>query len=217
MEKQKYIPALGYDFLSDYYDLAIKLTMPESKFREKLVDWVDPQPGEHILEFGFGTAANLVLLKQKQGQVILEGVDIDPKILAIAEHKLAKHQIELPLHLYDGKILPFADSSFDKVYSSLVFHQLDAPTKTIALIELHRVLKPNGKLIIADWGKAKNRHMRTAFYLVQLLDGFNTTNDNVKGLMPDFIRKAGFPVATEVDFINTMIGTFSYYKVTKEA
>jgi len=217
MEKQQYIPALGYDSLSGYYDLAIKLTMPERKFREKLIDWVDPHPGEHILEFGFGTAANLVLLIQRQGQVNLEGVDIDPNIKAIAEHKLAKYQIELPLHLYDGKTLPFADESFDKVFSSLVFHQLDAPTKTSALKELHRVLKPNGKLIIGDWGKAKNRYMRTAFYLVQLLDGFKTTNDNVKGLMPEFIRKAGFPVVAEVDFINTRIGTFSYYKVAKEA
>ena len=38
MSTEKFIPALGYDFLSDYYDLAIKLTMPEKKFRNKLVD-----------------------------------------------------------------------------------------------------------------------------------------------------------------------------------
>jgi hypothetical protein len=29
MENKKYIPALGYDFLTAYYDLAIKITMPE--------------------------------------------------------------------------------------------------------------------------------------------------------------------------------------------
>lgn len=42
MTEQKFIPALGYDFLSEYYDLTIKLTMPEKKFRTKLIDWLNP-------------------------------------------------------------------------------------------------------------------------------------------------------------------------------
>ncbi len=42
MSKTKFIPALGYDFLSDYYDLAIKITMPEKKFRNRLVDFCQP-------------------------------------------------------------------------------------------------------------------------------------------------------------------------------
>lgn len=51
---QNYIPALGYDFLTVYYDLAIKLTMPEKKFRKLLVDTIKPKANEKILEFGFG-------------------------------------------------------------------------------------------------------------------------------------------------------------------
>ncbi|WP_310555412.1 hypothetical protein [Flavobacterium sp.] len=46
MEEQKYIPALGYDFLTVYYDLAIKLTMPEKKFRGLLIDELNPQDNE---------------------------------------------------------------------------------------------------------------------------------------------------------------------------
>ena len=34
MEQKTYTPALGYDFLTAYYDLAIKITMPEKKFRK---------------------------------------------------------------------------------------------------------------------------------------------------------------------------------------
>lgn len=56
MTEQIFIPALGYDFLSEYYDLTIKITMPEKKFRSKLIDFVNPLSGESILEFGFGTA-----------------------------------------------------------------------------------------------------------------------------------------------------------------
>jgi ubiquinone/menaquinone biosynthesis C-methylase UbiE len=215
MKKQNFTPALGYDFLSEYYDLAIKLTMPEKKFRGKLIDLVNPMTRENILEFGFGTAQNIFLMKQRNNYSAIQGVDIDPKIKAIAEYKLRKHNIEVPLHLYDGQTLPFPENSFDKVFSCLVFHQLDKQTKRNSLKELHRILKPKGKLIIGDFGKAKNQWMRFSFYVVQLLDGFKTTNDNVNGLMPEYISEAGFQNVSEVDFVNTIVGTYSYYSATK--
>ena len=215
MSTTKFIPALGYDFLSDYYDLAIKLTMPEKKFRNKLVDFVNPQKNEKILEFGFGTAQNIIILKQRFPDCNIQRIDIDPKIKTIAEYKLNRAGIETPLFLYDGDKLPFEDNSFDKVYSSLVFHQLDRITKLKCLLEINRILKPNGELIIGDWGKAKTKWMRFSFYLVQLLDGFKTTTDNVNGLMIKYITDAGFKNALEVDYINTSIGTYSYYKAEK--
>ena len=216
MENQKYTPALGYGFLTAYYDLAIKITMPEKKFRRLLVEEIDPQDEEQILEFGFGTGQNLLLVHQKNPKAKLEGLDIDPKVKAIAEHKLSKNKIETSLKLYDGNTFPYANDTFDKVYSCLVFHQLDAETKQNCLRELYRVLKPNGKLIIADWGKAQNKLMRFTFGLVQILDGFKTTNDNVKGLMPDFIKGADFEEVQVSKSINTAIGTFSYFKATKK-
>ncbi|MBN8566270.1 MULTISPECIES: class I SAM-dependent methyltransferase [Flavobacterium] len=215
MSETKFIPALGYDFLSDYYDLAIKVTMPEKKFRNRLIDFVDPKEKEKILEFGFGTAQNIIILKQRFPNCNIQGVDIDPKIKSIAEYKLKKTGIEAPLFLYDGNKLPFEDNSIDKVYSSLVFHQLDMITKLKCLLEINRILKPNGELIIGDWGKAKTKWMRLSFYLVQLLDGFKTTTDNVNGLMIKYITDAGFKNAREVDYINTSIGTYSYYKAEK--
>ena len=215
MSETKFIPALGYEFLSDYYDLAIKVTMPEKKFRNRLIDFVDPKEKEKILEFGFGTAQNIIILKQRFPNCNIQGVDIDPKIKSIAEYKLKKTGIEAPLFLYDGNKLPFEDNSIDKVYSSLVFHQLDMITKLKCLLEINRILKPNGELIIGDWGKAKTKWMRLSFYLVQLLDGFKTTTDNVNGLMIKYITDAGFKNAREVDYINTSIGTYSYYKAEK--
>ncbi|WP_298117435.1 class I SAM-dependent methyltransferase [Flavobacterium sp.] len=216
MEKEKYIPALGYDFLSKYYDFAIKITMPEKKFRNKLIDFVNPIANEKILEFGFGTGQNIIIAKQRESNCRIEGVDIDPKIKSIATFKLNKLEMNVPLHLYDGNKLPFEDNSFDKIFSSLVFHQLDSITKLKCLIELKRVLKPNGELIIGDWGKAKTRWMRFSFYVVQLLDGFKSTTDNVNGLIIKYIADAGFENAREVDFINTTIGTYSYYRANKK-
>jgi len=212
---KKYIPALGYDFLTAYYDLAIKITMPEKKFRALLIDELNPQDNETILEFGFGTGQNLILAKNKNPNTKFIGVDIDPKVREIALHKLNKKNISIPLDLYNGVKLHYLDNQFDKIYSCLVFHQLDAGVKLDCLKELNRVLKPNGKLIIADWGKASNKLMRFTFGFVQLLDGFKTTNDNVKGLMPTFIKNANFFNVEITKSINTIIGTFSHYTATK--
>jgi ubiquinone/menaquinone biosynthesis C-methylase UbiE len=215
INKKEFIPALGYDWLTSFYDLAIKLTMPEKKFRTKLIDELEPNNNESILEFGFGTGQNIILAHQRNENTKLTGIDIDPKVKSIAEHKIKKLGFDITLDLYDGNTFPYSENSFDKVFSSLVFHQLDKETKLSCLKEIYRVLKPNGQLIIGDWGQAKSRKMRFAFYIVQILDGFKTTNDNVNGLIPNFILQAGFKNARETDFINTKIGTYSYYKATK--
>ncbi|MFN5790294.1 MAG: class I SAM-dependent methyltransferase, partial [Bacteroidota bacterium] len=80
--QKKYTPALGYDFLTAYYDMAIKITMPEKKFRKLLVDETYPQANEQILEFGFGTGQNLILMQKENPSSKLQGLDIDPKVKA---------------------------------------------------------------------------------------------------------------------------------------
>lgn len=215
IKQETYIPALGYDRLSNFYDRTIRWTMPEEKFRKRLVEQVDLQKGEKVLGFGFGTASQTILLKQQTPGADITGVDVDPKIRELALEKVRKAGLEIQLDLYDGNNLPYPDASFDKVVSSLVFHQLDRTQKASAFAEIHRVLKLGGELHIGDWGKAKNVGMRLAFLLVQLLDGFKTTNDNVKGLLPEMIANAGFEKVEETGYINTAIGTFSFYKSEK--
>ena len=77
---KKFTPALGFDFLTAWYDLAIKLTMPEKKIRHVLLTLIDSQSTEKVLEFGFGTAQNIILLKKKHPNLALSGLDIDPKV-----------------------------------------------------------------------------------------------------------------------------------------
>ncbi len=106
MKEKEFIPALGYDWLTAWYDLTIKLTMPEKTFRRLLLEEISPQKGEKILEFGFGTGQNLLLLKKQFPEIDLAGLDIDPKVKAIALHKLTKNRLEVPLDLYDGAQFP---------------------------------------------------------------------------------------------------------------
>ncbi len=81
--------------------------------------------------------------------------------------------------------------------------------------EVHRVLKPSGELHIADWGKQPNLLLRSAFLVVQALDGFETTTDNIKGLLPDFMTRAGFENVAETRRVYTSLGSVSLYRATR--
>jgi len=113
--------------------------------------------------------------------------------------------------------LPYPDATFDRVISSLLFHHLTRGNKERTLREVFRVLRRGGELHVADWGKAQNRLMRTAFLLVQMLDGFETTADNVRGLLPELFRAAGFEDIQEPTRYMTVVGTLSLYKARKPA
>tara|TARA_R110000868_G_C10957370_1_gene768196 strand:- start:1593 stop:2246 length:654 start_codon:yes stop_codon:yes gene_type:complete len=212
MNSKTFIPALGYNWLTNFYDLVISITMPEKRFRNTLIDLVNPTKNENILEFGFGTGANLILGVNRNATAHYTGLDIDPKVKRIAERKFAEKNINVELDIYNGAEFPYQNNVFDKVFSSLVFHQLDANTKESSLDDIYRVLKPNGELIIGDWGKPRSKMMRIMFYFVQILDGFATTNDNVNGKIPMYMVKSGFINVEEVGYINTKIGTYCYYK-----
>jgi hypothetical protein len=87
--------------------------------------------------------------------------------------------------------------------------------KLAAMREVLRVLRPGGEFHIADWGKPTSPAMRLAFFGVQLLDGFATTTDNVKGLLPDLLGLAGFEKVETTNSYSTLLGTISLYRARK--
>ncbi len=87
-----------------------------------------------------------------------------------------------------------------------LFHHLDQPGKRRALLEAMCVIKPGGRLLIADWERPKGAASRLLFLPVQILDGLATTRDNVTGLLPDLIREVGFDNVREVKAISTALG-----------
>ena len=111
--------------------------------------------------------------------------------------------------------LPYEDASFDVVISSLFFHHLTQDNKMLALHEISRVLKPNGVLFISDWGKPLNWLSRASFLLVQCLDGFETTRENVKGMLPSLVEKASFENVRIVSEFVAPLGTIALISATR--
>ncbi|MEG6615993.1 class I SAM-dependent methyltransferase [Peptococcaceae bacterium 1198_IL3148] len=164
-----------------------------------------------ILDFGCGTGTLTIMTKKEVPQAITYGVDIDPKILEIAQNKVKNSDYEIFLNTYDGITLPYNNEMFDKVLSSLVFHHLTRSQKVKALEEIYRILKVGGELHIADFGKASNIFMRGMFLPIQFFDGFANTSDNVKGLLPEIIKEAGFDEVIEHQQINVFDGIIRNY------
>lgn len=96
-----------------------------------------------ILEAGCGQGIRTKLMAEYFPHAEITGIDRSSELLAEA-------RINSPLNFKEADIyeLPFADDSFDFVYSRLVFMHLKDPQ--LALKNLLRVLKPGGRILIED-------------------------------------------------------------------
>jgi len=203
--------ALGMSALTKYYDMMVRFFMPEVKIRRMLFDLLDPRKNDSILEFGHGDGRNIAGLVEAGVGAKVWGVDMDPAENDVAEEKLRKLGSDAVLALYDGKRIPFKNNSFDKVYSCLVFHHLESDVKEHIANELYRVLKPGGKIIIADWGRPANALLGIGFHVIQILNGYRTTRDNRRGMVPRLLEKCGFERVEERERVNFPLGTFSFH------
>jgi len=206
-KQSQFIPALRYDWLTKLYDPFIRLTMRETAFKRRLVELAHLQTGHRVLDLGCGTGTLALLIQKTHAGTEVFAVDGDLKVLKIAQGKAVGADSQLLLNAGLVFELPYAGGRFDRIFSTLLFHHLTQKAKQRTLLEALRILKPGGQLCVADWGKPANRLMRILFFLVQLLDGFSTTTDNVKGRVPELIREAGFAEVREVNHFNTPFST----------
>lgn len=213
----RYIPALAYRWLTPLYDPIVALTTRERTFKAALVAQAALRPGQHALDLACGTATLTIAAKRAQPQAEIVGLDGDPEILERARRKAAEAGVELRFDRALSHQLPYPDATYDLVLSSLFFHHLDRDAKLATLREARRVLRPGATLHVADWGQAANPLMRMLFYLVQLLDGFETTADNVAGRLPQFMRDCGFVDVAETRRFATPLGTISLYRAAVPA
>ena len=109
-----------------------------------------PQMGERVLDVACGTgvvARSVVPLVGRRGKVI--GLDINPAMLEVACKQFSDHCEEIDWQEGQAEALPFSDEEFDLVtcQQGLQFFK----DKTRAAQEMHRVLRPKGRVAIEVW------------------------------------------------------------------
>jgi SAM-dependent methyltransferase len=215
LSSNSYIPALGYRWLTRFYDPVVRVTTREATFKQALLRQASIRDGQRILDLGCGTGTLALIVKRAHGGAEVFGLDADSEALKLARTKLEEAGIEAQLDQGLASALPYTAESFDGAVSSLFFHHLSSELKLDAMREVLRVLRPGGEFHIADWGEPTSSAMRLAFVGVQLLDGFATTTDNVRGLLPDLLELAGFENVETTNSYSTLLGTLSLYRARK--
>ncbi|WP_137820162.1 class I SAM-dependent methyltransferase [Pseudomonas sp. 2FG] len=213
--KSKYVPALGFHWLTPYYDAVVGSTTRERIFKQALIKQARIEPGHQLLDLACGTGTLAIWIKQNQPQANVTGVDGDPVILSIASRKSQKANVSVKFDRALSYNLPYPEEHFDRVVSSLFFHHLSWEAKEQTAQELFRILKPGAELHVADWGRASNALMRGLFLFIQLLDGFKNTQDNVSGKLITLFEQAGFVEVTQRQTFGTVYGTMALYSAVK--
>ena len=213
--KDSLVPALGFHWLTPYYDAVVRLTTREETFKRALIQQADVGPNARILDLGCGTGTLSVWIKQRHPDALVTAVDGDPAVLEIARRKAATNGVAISFDRAYSTALPYRERCFDKVMSTLFFHHLAMSEKEMTLAEIYRVLSPGGQLHVADWGQASGPLMRFLFFGIQILDGYRNTQDNVSGKLLEAISMAGFVNVTERRTFSTIFGTISLYRAVK--
>lgn len=189
--------------------------MREKTFKRALLAQAGIAPQHRVLDLGCGTATLTTLIARSLPSAEVIGVDVDPQALRIARAKIERAGLDIRLDNARTSALPYADASFDRVVSSLVFHHLTPDEKRQTAGDVFRVLRPGGELHVADWGTPQNGLLRAAFLLVQLLDGFETTAENVRGVLPTVFRDAQFVEVEVTRQIATAFGSLSLLRARR--
>jgi trans-aconitate methyltransferase len=109
-----------------------------------VLEWLNPQPGERILDLGCGDGALTIKLKQLGCEVV--GVDASENLIQAAQ------ALGLDAQVMDGHKLE-CDRPFDAVFSNAALHWMQQPEQVIAGVA--RSLKPGGRFV-GEFGGAGN-------------------------------------------------------------
>lgn len=140
------------------------------------------------LEVGVGTGVNLPLYPPG---VHLTIVDLSPRMLDVARVRAERLGLDVDVRIADAQQLGFADDQFDTVTITLVLSTV--PDYRRAAAEIHRVLKPGGRLLILDHVRSSTAPVRWMQRMIEPLvasyAGWHFTRDPI-----DYIESTGFTV-----------------------
>jgi ubiquinone/menaquinone biosynthesis C-methylase UbiE len=150
-------------------------------------------PGERVLDVGCGTGyltRRMALAVGPTGSV----AGVDPSA-PMVEHARRVSPSNCEFHIASAEALPYADAAFDVAVSSLALHHIPRDQRATAMNELARVVRPGGRVLIAEFQPPRNRLARAVVGLVAGRAMQHTAVDEVAPLL----EYAGFTITGSGD------------------
>ena len=208
MNRKDHIKPLTVGFLTPFYDSVIKIFAFE-KFYQKIASQIPKDKAVHILDIGTGTANLAIAIKKRSPNAKILGIDPDEKILKIAKEKIKKEKLDIKLIKAFAQKLPFKKQSFDYVVSSFAVHHIPPNLKDQAFLEMYRVLRSGGTILIIDIGEPKNLLAKITGTVFSLIE---SVGPNLRGFIPKALKEVGFYNVKEVE---SKFGLISFYRARK--
>jgi ubiquinone/menaquinone biosynthesis C-methylase UbiE len=142
------------------YDLLVwVLTYGRDRaFREKLAGFAHLAAGESVLDVGCRTGSLAIVVKRQvgaSGKVF--GIDASPEMITRATSKAARAGIDVGFKIAVAEALPFLEAEFDVALTTLMLHHLPRKARQQCAREIHRVLKPEGRVLVVDFAHPPDR------------------------------------------------------------
>ncbi|NOX55276.1 MAG: methyltransferase domain-containing protein [Planctomycetes bacterium] len=175
-----------YNKIAKVYDLLAERA--EQPMREKGLAKLAPQPGERILEIGFGTGHCLVRIAEAvgpEGRVF--GIDISDAMVEMAGKLLCEKGLadRAELARGDATQMPYVDGSLDGVFMSFTLELFDTPEIPRVLSECRRVLKPGGRLVVVALSKVGKQG-----FLIKAYEWTHKHFPNLMDCRPIYVQRA---------------------------
>ena len=180
--------------------------------RQDLIEQANIDASHKILDVGCGTGTLAVQLKQLYPGAQVVGLDPDPKALRRAKAKTQRAGVSVALDQGFADELPYETGSFDRVFSSFMFHHLEERERERALKEVLRVLRPGGSFHLVDFTH-DHGHGSHGFW-ERLIGSHAHLKDNSDERILEQMRQAGFTNAVKVKDGKMLFGLLhpAFYK-----
>lgn len=203
-----YVPAAGHHATLSIYDPLVK-AIGADRAKGALIEQGGLSPAQRVLDIGCGTGTLAILLSKRYPGIDVHGLDPDPKALARAERKAERARVPAQFALGFSNQLPYSSESFDRVFSSFMFHHVDPAQREDTLREARRVLRAGGSFHLLDF--ARPQHGYGLFG--HIMRSSPLLKDNTEARMLELFERAGFKSAQKVAGKTILLGMvpIAYY------